>query len=1652
MTIKYQYACARILAWAILMFWGTGGAQADQLTLVNRLALPGTQTSIVKYGSRLYLAAGSAGVHIVDVSKPTSPTLLGTLETSGTARGIAIANTTLYVADGDHGLVIATVADPAHPVVLGTLDTPGEAQAVAVNNSTVYVADGLHGLQIIDAGNPAGPVRLGAYDPAAYDLAAPQAGEHEATDVIAYKNYAILGERGWLRVLDVSKPADPALYGELNISAARLAIYDNLVYATGSGSNPPVSGVDLSNPAFPRAYPINLASPGASCTAAALIGPFLYLGQQDGGIEILDQNPRYRASRGRGGVGGPALGLALAGDLVYVANGSGGLAIMNHVLGPFLRFVNPGDGRNMEFGKPYSVRWIWESFDSSLTLSLWRGTQEKIKIPNIPATQGNGFNLTLPTTCTTAGAHTMTLVTDDRSTSATSDSFIVYTGPDTTPPQVTIDANPMPGLGTQYSQFLVRGSALDVQSGLALVEARLNGGAWLTVNRNQNSWNYIFSLNSGTSLIEARARDFAGNYSALASRVVTRTDVDGVAPQVQIVQPADRALLTSSSFVLVSGTAGDAGTPASGVWQVFARLNGGAWQSLSGTALWSGWLNLAPGENTIEVYCRDRQGNVSSIHSIHVISAPTEIVPPVVTITAPEQNQTTRMTTVNVTGTARSSTVGVDSVQVRVNGGAWVKARGLWLWNASCTLVPGINTIEACILDISAKYWMPVGVTVIVQPSVNTILGTPSSIGGLCKSLALKGTLACVGEGTRLLLLDAANPQSIRELGVMEMEEPILGLAVDGDLLYAAAGNAGMVVVDISNPAQPRRRGGYRGSKLAQAVALYNGLVCATFSGGRTAVLDMANPDRPRLCGEFASGWNLAISGSRVFTMAGGHTIEALDLSDPARPAVLGAYVGSISYYLACTGSMVLAYTGDGVTFYDFTNPAAPVLKNTLNFTEKVSAVQVEGNRMHVLLGNNSLRVYDISDTVNPKLLGTYLVGETGYALTLEGSLDYVATKRGLRILKTTETTDPLLVKSVTSYACQKIRVSGTWAVAQEGTRNLRLYDITNPKSPMVRGSVYTITGFEITDYAVQGGLVCVAISGGVSRSNLGVLALSSAGLSAVGSLDLANESSPSQIKIVGTRAYAVNSSSFQVIDLSNPALPKVSGSYAPLQTNHPNRLHLTVVGTTVFLGYEASLYGKLESVSVENPSNITMLKQLDASFAPVDLATIGSCAYVAYNTNYSNTQISPYDLTQITNPTVLAGLNHIDSPTGMHAANGRLYVTGGTGNINILTPSGRGELTLERTVTQSGTLNAEANGSVLLAACGAVGFKIFDLSYQHPTYLLGSYETIGPVAAVTAAGNIAWTTGNGWLNAVDMSDPDHLVWRSSLYIAALGDKPRLAGNRLYIPTGISGSYANASGITVVGIDNPAQPAVLGFLRTAYIPQDVTVEGKIAYVSEMNTHLEFFDMTDLAMPTLLGKIDVGESAGDSYSARYIEKIGPMLAVAVDWEGLSFVDVTDPAKPVKRMIFNSTGIKNLKPRQGLDGHFPVTDLAFDGTRLVLPSRYLQAVVLDCLDPAHPVIMAQTVGRPLYATAAAAGSLVALAGGGSYGYGSKTDTIDLYSLMNGGSMNLAESKGVPYPIGGMQFSGERLYLAGGDMGLQTLRLNLVRTAVKNWKHYE
>ena len=92
--------------------------------VLGEVTLRGSITAIAVDGSYAYVAAGGAGVSVVDIGNPWSPEEASSIDTSWSSFDVAVSGAYLYVADGLAGLAVFDVTDtrapgPTEPPLLG---------------------------------------------------------------------------------------------------------------------------------------------------------------------------------------------------------------------------------------------------------------------------------------------------------------------------------------------------------------------------------------------------------------------------------------------------------------------------------------------------------------------------------------------------------------------------------------------------------------------------------------------------------------------------------------------------------------------------------------------------------------------------------------------------------------------------------------------------------------------------------------------------------------------------------------------------------------------------------------------------------------------------------------------------------------------------------------------------------------------------------------------------------------------------------------------------------------------------------------------------------------------------------------------------------------------------------------------------------------------------------------------------------------------------------------------------------------------------------------------------------------------------------------------------------------------------------------------
>ena len=303
-------------------------------TLLASLDLPGSYSSGLRVDGKYAYVNSSlshpdpnyypATVHKIDVSDPTSPVLVSSVGIPNpeiTTKSIEVEGGYIYVetqkASGG-AVVISTSSD-----LVSVVDTPGTALDVEIMDGIAYVADSaVGGLRIIDVSDPEEPSPLSALT-----------GLGDVRDLATgFGIYTFLASGSdYFKVVNVADPLAPVEHGSLSgfgKFAFGLDLSGNQVYLASGLDG--VQHVSVSSPAVPTEISSSAPLGSSGVIDLDVVGGIAYVANLFDGLTIVDfsGNPSGQVD-GQLDTPGAARAVQMESGFAYVADGSGGLRVVD---------------------------------------------------------------------------------------------------------------------------------------------------------------------------------------------------------------------------------------------------------------------------------------------------------------------------------------------------------------------------------------------------------------------------------------------------------------------------------------------------------------------------------------------------------------------------------------------------------------------------------------------------------------------------------------------------------------------------------------------------------------------------------------------------------------------------------------------------------------------------------------------------------------------------------------------------------------------------------------------------------------------------------------------------------------------------------------------------------------------------------------------------------------------------------------------------------------------------------------------------------------------------------------------------------------------------------------------------------------------------
>ncbi len=987
--------------YAYLTVLGDGLAVVDVATDINNpalettLPLSGVMYGLSGWGSTLYVAAGPAGLHVVDVSTPTSPLLQSTVSTSADAVAVATDGTYAYVAMGLGGLA---VVDPTTASVTGTLDGLGYVSAVAVVNGYVILGAG-NVLSVVSVANPAHPNVVGTLADfgTIRDLAAPRSPAPPETAIV----YVAAGTNGFLAV-DVSDPAAPSvLASRVTVRPAGVVAVSAKSSTAWTGSKPLLEGIDI---ACPTCVGLDLTADDAEILTG-------------GNTTTITATVRD-----------------LAGSLVAGASVTG-----TTTLGSLSAFSSVGSSGE------YQATLTSGASSGTATISV---TVDGVACPaettvRIACAAGDP----LPpsgVTATPAGSDSIDL---DWLTMTGASGYRVYRGSYMVAElsgggsSAYTDTGLSPG--TEYCYTI---TSLDPCGGETDPSAEVcatTGGQRLTClwpmatmpRPEETGAGYYTAAMLGDTLVLGDDRGFSLWDVSDPENPVFLSHWDGPDWPIDLETRSDGLIVATMQFEgLVLVDASDPEHPFllgshTGYWAYSAHAAfSGEYLYVTAGAQGFRVLDIHDPANPEVVFTSTQSTWGVAVLGTHLFLTDPDSHLLVYDISDPENPVQ-----------AGSADAPGDLNRLRVDeagsgGGTVYLYASLWNSGTYSNTLAVFDITDPVAPTHAGTYTAPdrifdfrksgdlaylacddAGFRIVdlSDPSAPDEVGSLATAGKV-HAVALSGTTVFAGDSQTIFdAIDASDPSDPSLLWSGDRDGELVDVAVSGSHAYVVLNPDGLVIASVDDPWDPVAQGSLTTPGEANAVAVSGRYAYLADGSGGLRVIDVFDPTAPHIAGSRATtdARGVAVAGTTVYVADGSAGLRVISVSNPGSPSIVGtADTPGYAYDVVVSGSYAYVADGDGgLQVIDISTPAAPTIVGSAATADTAMRLAVSGDRVYVAEGLTNLEIFDISDPTSPVWLSVWGDSTAAgvYDVHVEGTTAWVTGLGNIYVMDVSDPTDP---------------------------------------------------------------------------------------------------------------------------------------------------------------------------------------------------------------------------------------------------------------------------------------------------------------------------------------------------------------------------------------------------------------------------------------------------------------------------------------------------------------------------------------------------------------------------------------------------------------------------------------------------------------------
>lgn len=403
--------------------------------------------------------------------------------------------------------------------------------------------------------------------------------------------------------------------------------------------------------------------------------------------------------------------------------------------------------------------------------------------------------------------------------------------------------------------------------------------------------------------------------------------------------------------------------------------------------------------------------------------------------------------------------------------------------------------------------------------------------------------------------------------------------------------------------------------------------------------------------------------------------------------------------------------------------------------------------------------------------------------------------------------------------------------------------------------------------------------------------------------------------------AYIGNGGAFQVLDVSNPATPKLiaeitlfdlilditlAGNFAyvadwtagmriidisqptkPVEVGFFKKGRIHNVAVAGNRAYVVNMEDNLLIVDVSSPANPVQLGSFaEPAYLAFDVAVAGNYAYLVGDVVALGRMVV-VDVSNPANPIRVKPVGLDGSGTSAIVSDNKLYVTSAGGYVG-----GGGLLIADISIPTEpkpvGGHRADApvwdvvlSGQHAYLMEGEVGVEVFDLS---SSAVVGRFDTKFFAVDGAMTGNSLCVADFVGLDAIDISVPISPKLAGEFDTGYFAQAVAVSGNYAYVADGLAG-------LGVVNISNPAAIVTVGQVNTFGYAVDIITARNYAFIAEGTTGIQVFDISVPMNPLEVIHLPLaGSATGLTLFENYL--------FVASWDaGLHIIDISSPTRPI-----------------------------------------------------------------------------------------------------------------------------------------------------------